>query len=496
MSNAAEPPTQEDPELLAKKREADIAEAEARIQKALKEIAQHKKEAGIASDSDLLRSEQEKAKAQAQQAVAEAEKAKFMANLPAPNTKPLEGKVDIDDKAGYFADILAYESIGENAEKIAEAVKAKLGDDEHVYLVKQPDYLKAAIQLQEIEKRLTALDETFKALLDRYKTAGGQFVITETPGALALMAAPAILGTLADVAALFRVDRSIKGRQPSVPDEALMAEVAHALGDKAKDKRVEILRPSLNAKPNPAILSKLQATQILCDKATLRLAEIRGVTAGATNQIEFLLGSITEIQAELIKSAADFVAERNDIKNEIRRLKDLYEKTEKSDERSRLSKAIQEQENILPTVAQREREQRDKINRDLSDRKARLETQRDQKAKGDLAIAQLDGAIKAFSDFNQKLLSIPDGGTTSPLASLAEACIVRDFADRSLLLSVSVVGQGGEVETRRSIWTSGKVYHRAGTACSYVLFDKYGKVITSGLVVSNRQTKEGKPIQN
>src|SRR5258706_14554062 len=128
MSTAGEtnsPPT--DPALDAKKHEADLAEAELRLQTALKGIAVAKKDAESASNPDVLQAEQQKTKAQAEQAAAEAAKATFMAGLPTPTTKPLDGKIDLDDKAGYFTEILAFESAGDGAHEIAKKIVGNLG---------------------------------------------------------------------------------------------------------------------------------------------------------------------------------------------------------------------------------------------------------------------------------------------------------------------------------------------------------------------------------
>src|SRR5262245_43221011 len=201
ISTAADTPAQpKDPELEAKKRAADLAEEEARLQEALKKVAQAQKDAQTAANADLLKAEQEKAKAEAEKAIAEAEKAKLSASLPTPTSKPMEGKVDLDDRAGYFAEIVAYETVRENANDIASSVARKLANDTKVFIVTSPDYLKGGLQLKEIEQRLTAFEDLFDGLS---KTNGAAIAFAP----LALAAIPAVLGSLADIAGMFRVDR-------------------------------------------------------------------------------------------------------------------------------------------------------------------------------------------------------------------------------------------------------------------------------------------------
>jgi hypothetical protein len=497
-AGASTPESPKDSELEAKKREADMAEAESRIQKAIKDIAQAKKDAESAANQDLQRAEQQKAKAQAEQATAEAEKAKFTAGLPASSAKPLEGKVDLDDKAGYFSEILAFESAADGAGKIAKQVAENLGTTKNIYLVKQPDYIKGALQLKEIEQRLQTFDAMFSALGNRYKVEDGNIVLSEAAPLLALAALPAAVGALADVAALFRVDRSVKGHTTTVTDEALMAEVARALRGAEIKKKVtlQVFRPSLDTTPTPSILDALKAIRAKADQAALRLADLRTTLAAMGVKIEITVAKIADTQRKLDKITNDTAADRKDVKDEIKRLKLLFETVpaEKTDERNRLNQAIAEQNTELTRLQTDDGKKQAPLLTKLDELNDSLEGPKNQKALGELAASQFETVIKAFTDFTLKLVSVPDGGNSSPLASLAETCILRDLPTDSLILAVTVAGQGGEVETRKSIWTSGTIYHRAGTACTYTLFSNHGTVVDSGLVVSDRQAKEGKRI--
>lgn len=490
------PDQTKDTELEAKRREADLAEAEARLQKALKEIAESKKGTQTASNEELARAEQGKAKALAEQAMAEAEKAKFSALLPSVTSKPLEGKVDLDQKAGYFAEILAYESVQDNASKIAEAIAAKIGSAKKIYFVKPSDFLQSAVQAGEIKKRLETFENTFIALLDRYKVTTGQLSEGETPALLALAAAPAVIGALADVAAMFRVDRSIQGRETKVLSEFLALEVARALQENPKISSIEVVQPSLITQPNTVILTRLREVQGKADKATLRLAEIRQVSGVNSVRIESVQGEINETKNKLVELAKDISSERKDIKDEIKALRDLFEKVppEKPEERKRLEAAIKEQKDLLNALGTREADMKKRLEKQITDAKETMAPCKFQKDTSDRAIAQFEPVLKAFSEFTNKLVSVPEGGKTPPLATLAEIDVLGELPDDALILTVTVGGQGGEVETRKSIWTSGRIYHRAGSACYFLLSDKHGRIIHSGGVVSNRQTKEGKPI--
>lgn len=483
------------PELVAKLNEAAVAEAESRIQKALKEIADARKAADNASNPDLLRAEQEKAKAEAEKAAAEAEKARFAATLPPVATKPLDGKVDIDDKAGYYSQILAHESAIEAAMKVADRVATKVDGVNIIYLVKQPDYLRGGLQLTEIDKRLDLFENAFNALDSRYRLVNGAFTINEASPLVALSAIPAAIGAVADVAALFRVDRNIKGKETGVTDDSMLAAVAGALRKNTTTAGIAVIRPGLNTTPNPGILIRVQTLRTKSELIALRVASMRSALIGIGTQIEKVERKISTAQAKVTALDTGAAAERSAIRDEIKRLNDLFEKTDKPDERTRLGNAVAAQKADLVSLATRTQTAAEGFAKEIADAQEALIGPKDQKAQGEFAVQQLENLVKAYSAFCDKLMTVPDGATASPLTQLAEIAMLRGAAATARILTVSVNGQGGEVETRKSIWTSGKVYHRAGVACAFSLFLANGEVTEAGLVVASRQTLDAKLVR-
>ena len=490
--------TEIDPEVQIKQKEADIAEAEARIYESQKNIAEAKKAIEKATNGELTETEIKKDKADAEKAIAEAQKSEFMAQIPDPKTQPLAGNVTLDDKAGYFVEILAYETVRDNAEKIAQSLahKIKQSGAKKILLVKNPDYLKRGLMLDEIEKRILIFDSTLTALISRYQVINGTFTITEAPGLLALSAIPAVLGTLADAAALFRVERDVKGRATNVDDEALIAEVARNLSENKEACNVEIIHTSLDAKPSPPILSKLQETGEKANRASLRLAEIKAVLTQVEAKIVSTEAKIAAVKEELSTMTKRFSEMRGAITGEIGRLKNLHDKTpiDAAAERERFKREIKEEEAKLKSVVNEEKREQKVLRDQIVAEVNSLEGPRHQKAQIAFASPQFESVITSFSEFRCKLLTRVDGSNSSPLEELAEVSLLQDEPDDTLILTASVEGQGGEIETRKSIWTSGSIYHRAGSACSYVLFNSHGKIIASGLTVSDRQMKEGKRI--
>lgn len=402
---ADDPP--KDLELVKKEREAALAEADAKIAKAKKDIA-------------------------------EADKATFAAQLPAPSTKPLEGKTDLDDKTGYFADLLAYRSLKTAAQGIVESLATKLSPEEPVFLVTKTDWQQGAVQLAEVNSRLATFNEYFEKLdPGAVSDAGVTVAAREATSLAALAAAPAVLGAIADVAALFREDRTIKGRAVTLNQTALLADVAAEL----RQRKVTTFLPSLNLNPSSGIVRAFIETRKKDTVARQKRSEIeRAMTLLATR--------INTLETEL--------------------------------------KAAQQK---LASIPNEQADQRPAQEHEIQKLKDQLEALKHQKSNNEAIKAPFDAVISAFGEFALKLSSVPAGGTVSPLDTLAEISLL---AGHKQLLYVSIVSQGGEVEARRSIWRSGRIYHRGGVVCAYMLFQPTGAIVSSGTVERDLQTEEGK----
>lgn len=415
---------------------------------------------------------------------AQAEKAQLDASLPAHTSQPLEGNVEADEKSGYLADLLAVQSLQDNAVSIARDIAGELKNppDRKIYLVKQADYLNGAVQLTEVESCL----DFFTGVLDRLAKlvnipdAG----VKSFPLPPLTAAAPAALGALADVAAMFRVDRSIKGRPTSLKDDALAVAVAGALISQNATSR--IIQPQYQLDPELPVNQKLAKARTSMAVAVDKLAQLRQHLAVIGAEIKSTQGGLT--------SAATGPTVQPESRDELQRLKDLYDKVPPSKqrvERPRLKTLIDAEAARLAAAAQRRADHPDEPNAifELSDRLAALEQE---KAAGEALVDQFESVLKSVAAFNAQLVTVPPDGSSSPLESLAETALLQQMAPGDLILTVGVVSQGGEMELRKSLWTGGSVYHRAGSACQYILRNKSGQIIRSGLLVANRQAKEGK----
>src|SRR5215470_5298332 len=76
----------------------------------------------IPLDDEAKRLKLEQVKAEARKAIAEAQKAALASQLPSPEFKSPEGTVDLSDKAGLVAQLVAYEMLNAAAKTIANEV--------------------------------------------------------------------------------------------------------------------------------------------------------------------------------------------------------------------------------------------------------------------------------------------------------------------------------------------------------------------------------------
>jgi hypothetical protein len=131
-------------------------------------------------------------------------------------TRGLEGAVTVGEGAGYFAEILAYDSVGDAASIIAAAVEKS--NATKVIITNRFDlnkdralWRRVDISLQQLEASFTSTDGSLKeGASEACKPPLPPDVIPVAPFAfdagVSLVAASAALGALADVIGFFRTD--------------------------------------------------------------------------------------------------------------------------------------------------------------------------------------------------------------------------------------------------------------------------------------------------
>jgi hypothetical protein len=204
--------------------------------------------------------------AEANQATAKAQRDSQAALAPQGESKPLEGKVELGQGAGYLADALAYDGINGLASHIADQVAAELPPGARVLIVENRslthadwifaqltsdleahckvltdaeangDKLLAALQHEAHVQSPpattsgTASEETSQRAAPGTAVGPESFTTGAAPfGGAPLTALPSILSAMADVAGMFRTNYAMTSRSISLPAVSLVTATAGEL---------------------------------------------------------------------------------------------------------------------------------------------------------------------------------------------------------------------------------------------------------------------------
>lgn len=196
---------------------------------------------------------QQKTIAESEKAIAEAKKGKLAAELPPGATAPPpEGSITTDAKFGYLAELVAYDTLARQAGRLAEQLEqTELPANSKLLLVTDPDVAAGDVQLLQVRQQLDALatamqgqiesneaqmETLLEALapqreaLESLPPKGGLEPAGLAPGVAALTptltAATAVVGAVANIANMFRVDYDLKGQEITLSAMSLHALVA------------------------------------------------------------------------------------------------------------------------------------------------------------------------------------------------------------------------------------------------------------------------------
>lgn len=210
-------------EAKVKKAEAEAAEAEA---KAAKGAADARK-AATEAEAAAFKAVQDKEKAQ----------------LPSGESKPVEGKIETDDKFGYLAEVSAYQAMNLATEAIAQTLADKTGTRSGILIVDALDCCIDDIAVQQVMEQLLFFETE---LIDQEKKNQGlRKQRSGIPEDAMPMAASATLAStlalvsgslsaVADIVGFFKTDIAISGREVDLSGNALRAGVAGHLAQKGR----------------------------------------------------------------------------------------------------------------------------------------------------------------------------------------------------------------------------------------------------------------------
>ena len=248
-ANAQEPAGQTEPE-----KDPRVVEAETRA-----EIAEANQREAAANQGI----------AEANQAVAEARQAERLAKLPDTETTGIDGGVTLEEGSGYFAEVLAYESLERAADDIATKIDTKIAameNENNNGQGQQTTPKKSVIIVDTLDFSTQAALHTFinaefartigrmndiknNSLIISYTIDSDDNAFTSDKEGLtaltALSALPSILGAGRDIAKFFQTELTTKKRTVTLQDNALTAGLVSSL----LSKEFESVLPKASVNP-------------------------------------------------------------------------------------------------------------------------------------------------------------------------------------------------------------------------------------------------------
>jgi hypothetical protein len=398
---------------------------------------------GTDPENDELIRERDRAKLEKE--IAEARLAALMAMLPTSDTTGPEGSVSVSDGGGYFAEIISFETLGQAAAIIAEKVGA--GGGKKIVVSDQLELSEDMQLWRLIDSRL----EFFETLFERLLTGSQAFndrtsAGIEDPQQTAILSAgaaaiPALLSGIADIAAFFKVDRQLIGREVAPSDRALLAELARVL----KGKGWQPFLPSLYLGEETALLTHLEKARLQRIEVASRHGAIKSRFQPDLDELAAKRKRLTAVEAELAKLRS---ASRPDgaaiakLEREVQQLREAMRPLEK---------------------------------------KASL-------------LASFETVIEAFDDYDEALTTSA-AGAVSPIESLHLVDVIKNQTG-AVILFVDVLSQGAEIHVSKGAWRT-RLSYVGGGVCAYFLVNLDGVYLGSGTVpVSKGESFRAKHIKD
>lgn len=355
--------------------------------------------------------------------------------------KGREGKVELAEQGGHFAELLSHRALAAAAAGVAERVEATGTSRKEIVLTHDWAVAERVQLWHLVDARMDAFEDELDRLLGGLARA--QIGEPRPPGRSlagiapllavgpALAAAGGLLGAAAQVASFLRSDLGITGRSVDIPDEALLATVAEEL----REAGWEVVLPDLTVREEGSLVSKLRA---------------------------------------LLEKRSELVARRDE------RHRDLQERLEEL-ERLRRRRTLEEGlfNSLVPLVS--EPAMMDK----LEEVRGQLRRLEDEIAAGAAierrwtrTLAEIDSLLAALDAFITGLQS-GDEGAPAPLTTLrsVEALGLEDSTRD--LLSVKLTSQGGEVHVRNGPFRT-RLGFLGGASIAFVHMDADGKILAAG----------------
>ena len=348
--------------------------------------------------------------------------------LPSSDVKPLEGTVKIDGDHPVESQILAYHALNRLARKIAEVVA---GFKPQRILIHSEADINSLMSFQSFVGQMSLIGDELNGVNEDAKSAleDAEQILSgaPTPGedaVVSLSLAPVVVGaalrSAIDLLSLFRVDVSLKSKDLTINDLALVAAVSGRLVGSG----VTVFNPSL-------IPPRLFAKE----------SQVRG----SLRELDTLSGGLDETRRAVEVFQEKVKAAITELSNKLT----LAATASPSPDTESLKQAID-------------------IRQRVSDRLA-------------VITARLNATATAFNTFREALLKTDDAAGLNTLARLLRSEKLSGAAgEDSHLLVLKVAAAGGGVKTKQSKFSSGTVMYSGGAIVEYLLFAPDGSTAAAG----------------
>jgi len=383
----------------------------------------------------IEQAENEKKLLTLQKEIAEAKKAIREVDLPETKTIGLEGAIKVNKGAGYYAELLAYKSLDQLSAALSKDLADVLTDKviltDNFELSNQSarwDIISAA--LDDMHAELDSLEEDYK---DGSESTFDVSARKESLSA-ALTAAPAFLGSIADLTKFFRTDREVTNREIELTNRSLIASLAAALFHKGKGEAEN-------------------------DALTIILPNLQLHSEG-----------------QLVKRTQDLISKRRDALNAREKLRQQYQIITKG-----LAPAKIKEKALVAEVAKLEKEGKDATQKKEELADLRLKIARFGQYENDwkLIDARFDNAIKSAKTLVDTMTTRPAKGP-SPLEAVATIDLIKKH-NEAMILYVEIASKGSEIEIIKRVFWQDRVSYLGGVVVNYFLFDKDGTYKASGV---------------
>ena len=267
--------------------------------------------ASVPLDAEVQALTLEQSKTQARRAIAEAQQATLEAELPSPQSKPRNGTVEIGNKTGLVAGIVARALVEEGVREIVQAVTNFLRDtttlvvDDRALIATDWCYAMVRRELQaQLQSLATALRFFASDAQPDQRRFGSPGPAIAAPALLtAMTSAPAVFGSAADIAGMFRASHAVSAAEGAIDTTPLIAGVAGALHSQACDVIVDgfqlaegqIIEDFFAARADRVTLeARLLAAQQESEPAERSIDDLRNQLTDAGTAYDKALGEVPE----------------------------------------------------------------------------------------------------------------------------------------------------------------------------------------------------------